>query len=258
MKFVLVAFAASLALESAQLQVKMLDNCNIYLKQIEEMALRPWCADQVITRELTAEAAGYLTKMTNHTSVSWLCRYPACGFFGMNHSWVKHVEREKFRCPQCGLEYLPWSVAKGQVMAQKVVTITCPITGDVMHLPVSWPSGAEDGWLLRAVEDKAAEIAPLAEFSAAIASENHAAIEDLAHKIGVPTAFSLLPWNSWAENAFDSVKYPPSQWLHLKQAGVWGAKMDLSPGKFVLFDDMPLLIKLLSQSVASGMQLSRM
>ena len=29
--------------------------------------------------------------MTNHTSVSWLCRYPACGFFGMNHSLVKHV-----------------------------------------------------------------------------------------------------------------------------------------------------------------------
>ena len=126
-----------------------------------------------------------------------------------------------------------------------------------MHLPLIWPSGAEDGWL-RAVEDKASEITPLSVFSAAIVSEKHAAIKELAHRIGVPTAFSLLPWNSWAENNFDSGHYPPSQWMHLKQAGVWVAKMDLSPRKFVLFDDLPLLIKLLSQWLVSGRQLSRM
>ena len=43
MKFVVVAFAASLALEVPQLQVKSLDNCNIYLKQIEDMALPLLC-----------------------------------------------------------------------------------------------------------------------------------------------------------------------------------------------------------------------
>ena len=75
MKFMATAFAASYALESEELQRKAADNCAIYVAQIKRAEEMPWRADLVLTRRMSADACGYLTKMTEHTSVSWLCRY---------------------------------------------------------------------------------------------------------------------------------------------------------------------------------------
>ena len=75
MKFMATAFAASYALESEELQRKAADNCAIYVAQIKRAEEMPWRADLVLTRRMSADACGYLTKMTEHTSVSWLCRF---------------------------------------------------------------------------------------------------------------------------------------------------------------------------------------
>ena len=115
-----------------------------------------------------------------------------------------------------------------------------------------WPAGAEDGFFLRAVEDKAEEYMSLLDFEGAVNTENHKKIEELAQRVGTPAVFAHIPWEAWIEDRLDSGHYPRSQWQHLKESGVWGAKMNLTSPDFKSFSDLPELISLLGQSLAAG------
>ena len=55
-----------------------------------------------------------------------------------------------------------------------------------------------------------------------------------------------------AEWKLEERTYPPSQWSHLKEKGVYGAFMDLKGPEFTPFTDLPVLIKLLAESLAGG------
>ena len=125
---------------------------------------------------------------------------------------------------------------------------------------MQWPAGAEDGWLLRQVELKANEVLGkhgMREFGAAVIAENHAKVDELMHKLGVPTSWRLLPWNPEVEWRLDSVAYPQSGWAHLRD-GVWGSRLNLRDPGFTPFTNMPELIALLGESLAFGKQLARM
>ena len=173
--------------------------------------------------------------------------------------WIKHATHNQWRCPCCALEYRPWSTARGQIEAQKVLTMTCPMSGETRYIPMIWPSGAEDGFLMRAVEDKAQEYISLDAFEAATTEQNLQKIEDLAQRVGAPKVFGHIAWEPWVEDRLDPGHYPRSQWQHLKDAGgVWGAKMDLTAPDFKAWSDMPELISLLGQSLAAGRRAARL
>ena len=123
--------------------------------------------------------------------------------------------------------------------------------------PMQWPYGAEDGWFLRQVEAKAAEVINLHEFSEAVNAENAAKIEELAQKVGIPATFALLPWRPQVEWRLDARTYPQEMYAHLKQSGIWGSFMDLQSPDFRIFEEVPELISLLGQSLAGGRVVSR-
>ena len=257
-KFAATAFAASLSQESQNLQDKAKQFCQEYLDAVEEGAANPLVADKCGAKVLCTEAVGYMNKLTEGIAVSWLCRFPDCGFYGMNSQWIRRVDAEKFRCPLCGLEYQPWSEARGQVPAQKVLSMLNPLTMETMHMPIVWPSGAEDSWLSKMVEAKAEEMVDLDIFDDAYMARNCRDIDTLVRKCGIPHFFSLQAWRDDAEWKLDERTYPPSQWQHLKEKGVYGAFLDLKDPNFTPFTDLPVLIKLLAEALAGGKQRARM
>ena len=123
--------------------------------------------------------------------------------------------------------------------------------------PMQWPYGAEDGWFLRQVEAKAAEVIDLHEFSDAINAENAAKIEELAQKVGIPSTFRNLAWRQTVEWRLDARTYPVENYAHLKQSGSWGSFMDLGSPEFRIFAEVPELIALLGESLAGGRAMSR-
>ena len=257
-KFAAAGFAASLSMESQNLQRKAKQFCDEYIEAVELGAANPLVADKCAAKVLCTEAIGYMNKVTQGIAVSWLCRFPACGFYGMNTQWIRKVDAEKFRCPMCGLEYQPWAESRGQVKAQKVLSIMCPLTLEVMHLPIVWPVGAEDSWLNKMVEAKAEELVDLDVFDDAFMSRNVKDLDALVRSCGIPDFFQLQPWRDDAEWKLDERTYPPSQWQHLKEKGVYGAFMDLKSPDFTPFTDLAVLIKLLAEALAGGKQRARM
>ena len=255
-KFASLAFAASLALESEALQKKAAEAYTDYVRVIEQGAANPRLADLQMGRTLRCDALSYLNKMTEHMVLSYLCRFPECGFFGMNSQWIKQIDREQFRCPICGGLYQPCSVAKGQVSAAKVISITSPITAEVMHIPCVWPQGAEDSYLSKLIEAKAEEVISIADFGEATSAGNCEAIDTYARQVGIPGIFSILPMQEKAKWKLDEGKFPPSQWRHLELKGVYGAMLDLK-SPFKTFDDFNELVVLMGHALAVGRKLAQ-
>ena len=73
------------------------------------------------------------------------------------------------------------------------------------------------------------------EFGEAVVSENHAKVEELMHRVGVPTSWRLLPRKPEVEWPLDTTANPESGWGHLR-GGVWWSQLDLKDPNFTLFE----------------------
>ena len=136
----------------------------------------------------------------------------------MNSQWIKAIDKEHFRCPICGGWYQPWAMSKGQVSASKVISITA--------------------------------------FGEATLTGNCEAIDNYARQVGIPSIFTRMAMEEKAKWKLDEVKYPPSQWRHLEQNGVYGAVLDLKT-PFKTFDDFNELVVLMGHALAVGRKLAQ-
>ena len=93
-----------------------------------------------------------------------MCRKSFCGYFGSNSDWVKHIERWKFRCPMCGYQHAPWATSDGgetgeaDVAAARILSVVCPETGTMKHIPTTNPATHDEQWLNKQIEIAALKI----------------------------------------------------------------------------------------------------
>ena len=199
-----------------------------YLANVNGEAADPCFQSSIDGQTLPAKDVAYLTTLATGLTVSFVCRSPSCLFYGQNHQWIKKIDSEQFRCPQCGMLYQPWSQAKGQFPAQKVLSMTCPRSGLTRCWPCKWPESAEDGWLNKMAEIHARDISTGDDLNAFI-SRTTISLSDLLDRVAVPIGFKKMEWNPAIEHMLHDATFPKSQWAHLKENGVWGDKLLVDP-----------------------------
>ena len=104
---------------------------------IERHIAEPWYIPSANAQMLSAEDAGYWSKVADGMYLSYLCRKKACMFFGGNNveTWIMSRSLCQFRCPMCGCLYNTGQPEEDEVIAKRVLTITDPRTGKVTHIP---------------------------------------------------------------------------------------------------------------------------
>jgi predicted RNA-binding Zn-ribbon protein involved in translation (DUF1610 family) len=159
---------------TAEEKVATDENCQQWLKRVEEMAEDPSMSCSVDARTLTATECSYLTRIADGWYISFICRMPTCMFFGMNDAltWVQEINKwgefsdSHFRCPRCGEEYKPTTAGKNQVKASFCMSITDPETGVVEHVPVTWPPSNDLAWINNQIEIHARQMETPADLDA--------------------------------------------------------------------------------------------
>ena len=114
--------------------------CNLVHRRtlmVERHIAEPWYIPSANAQMLSAEDAGYWSKVADGMYLSYLCRKKACMFFGGNHveTWIMSRSLCQLRCPMCGCLYNTGQPEEGEVIAKRVLTITDPLTGKVTHIP---------------------------------------------------------------------------------------------------------------------------
>ena len=222
----------------------------IYLEELDSVAFDPQSKTTSTGWTLKSEEAGYLTNITKTVTLSFMCRHTDCLFFGMNDQWIKCAQSEHFRCPQCGHMYKPWMTKSDLYPAQKVLTVTNPLTGQTSCFPCTWADTREDNWLNMMAEVEARKIETGADLNAFL-KKSAVSLSDFLARVAVPMCFKKLEWNPEIEDMLDSGKFPRTQWEHLKESGVHGMKLTFNPEQPV-FDSWAELIGLLAKVMAGA------
>ena len=81
-------------------------------------------------------------------------------FFGGNNveTWIKHRKSYHFRCPMCGYQHQPHATTLGDIAAKRVLTITDPLSGNLMHIATENPASEDDKFLNQMIEVTARDI----------------------------------------------------------------------------------------------------
>ena len=242
------AIAAS-SQENELVHAASLHVAEVYMKEIEQVANHPESQTSAAGWSLSATEAGYLTEVADGVTISFMCRDKTCLYYGMNDQWIKRVDSEHFRCPQCGKFYQPWTQANGEVCAQKVLHIVDPVTSVATVIPCEWPGEREDKWLNTMVEMRAREI-KTGEDLAKFMRQSAVDLSSLLTKVGTPLHFTRLDWSPGMEYKLTLPRFPESQWAHLK-SGVYGMKLPFA-ADMDIFTNFSELISLLANLLAGG------
>jgi hypothetical protein len=129
-------------------------------QEVEQCAKDPSYAPKTDARSMSAEEASYFAKVMEGIYFSYLCRKKNCMFFGGNNveTWIKEIKGYRFRCPLCGYKHSPWKTGSEDVPAKRVLTITSPLTGEVMHIPTENPVSEDEKWINNMIEATAQKI----------------------------------------------------------------------------------------------------
>ena len=217
-----VALGASFMRASKEVKDAMAKISQDYLLDVQHAAMQPGDGTRVSEGpKIGYTATTWLTQVSDNIWVSWVCR--SCRWFGLNHQWIRHADKEWYRCPHCGVRYQPWAWRPDWHDSQKAVTVQNPISGTSMSFGASWPNGEEDNWLARMVELKAkSQVVPegvnLTDFLCSTA----VSLDELLQKVSVPASFRIFPWNHQVENVLDERTYPKRHWAHLCASGYTG------------------------------------
>ena len=214
----------------------------------------------------TAEEASWLTSVNENFSLSFCCRNRQCLYYGPNHEWILHFDRQHHRCPRCLDEYKPWSEAKGQVPFQKVVVINDLFGtqgGDPHVFPAKWPGSEADSWLLSQAELYASKVvAPenMGEFY----NKSIEGVHALCKRIGTPKHMVRFTWNPAIEHRLAAAKWPREGelgWQRLKDGGFSGNILPTPPAgqAWQVFNEWHELIALIGNVIyCSQNMLSKM
>jgi hypothetical protein len=109
---------------------------------------------------MSAEETSYFTKVMEGIHLSYLCRKKNCMFFGGNNveTWIKLIKGYQFRCPFCGFKHSPWKTEPDDVEAKMVLTLTNPMTGQLMHIPTETSESQDEKWINNMIEATARDI----------------------------------------------------------------------------------------------------
>jgi hypothetical protein len=146
--------------------------------------------------------------------------------------------------------YQPFTQAKGQYPAQKVLSLADVKTGLTYSWPCKWPQSAEDGWLNKMAEVRARDIKTGDDLDDFL-MKTAVSLNELLERVAEPVGLKKLEWNPGIEHMLHSTKFPESQWAHLKANGVWGQKL-LVDMDTPVFDNWTELIGLLASVMAGG------
>ena len=222
----------------------------MYFAELDIVARDPISKTTSAGWTLKCEEAAYLTNVCKTISLSFVCRHTDCLFFGMNDQWIKCAQSEHFRCPQCGHMYKPWMTKSDLYPAQKVLTVTNPLTCQTWCFPCTWADTREDNWLNMMAEVEARNIETGADLNAFL-KKSAVSLSDFLARVAVPMCFKKLEWNTEIEHMLDSGKFPRTQWEHLKESGVHGMKLTFNPEQPV-FNGWPELIGMLAKVMAGA------
>ena len=88
--------------------------------------VRDCAGDETLVRSLDRQSyveSTWLTEVVVGLWISWTCRVIECRWFGANHMWMKRLGREKYRCPACGAEYVPFRMSDTLHKCQKALAV---------------------------------------------------------------------------------------------------------------------------------------
>ena len=151
-----MAAALCLAYENANEHAKLAYQkvLESWRDEVERCARDPSYAAATDARTMSAEEASYFSHVMKGVHWSYLCRKKQCMFFGGNNveTWIKANADYHFRCPMCGYLHQPWKTTSDDVPAARVLTVTHPLTGELMHIPTVNPTSEDEAWLNQMIE----------------------------------------------------------------------------------------------------------
>ena len=104
------------------------------LSCMETQCKKPFQIPAQMGWSISGHDAQHLTRITKHTTVSFICR--DCGYFGPD--WGQAVGKWWFRCYHCGAAYQPWKVGEGKSMYNRIFAFEDPVSNQVQVIPALW------------------------------------------------------------------------------------------------------------------------
>ncbi len=194
-----------------------------------------------------------LQNLLDNVTISNMCRHTKCLFYGPDDQWIKDVQSELIRCPQCGQVYRPDTSGKNITPAQQVISMKDPTTGETVCFATKRASANTSSrtWFAEMVSTESENIQPGDDLDTFVRKSVDSLHVFLA-SVAVRMCFKQLAWNSKIESVLNSATLPGSQWKHLKDHGVHGMKMPLAKATNDVFDNWKMLICLLANLLAAA------
>ncbi len=220
-----------------------------YKRELEKAAADISYATNVNARTLTDMEASYLTVVGEGVTMSFVCRFPDCLFFGRNDAmtWPQEFAHYWFRCPRCGRLHSPGSTKKGQIdKLAYVIMLVDPETQAVSHIPTVWPPSEEKQWLNNMIELQARDIQTPSDLDAWY-NRSKLDLHLLIEREQTPKQFQRFEWDSGLEFMMSKYNFAP-----IKERGFfYGAHLDRATAEGSLFSNWTELISLCANVVAS-------
>jgi hypothetical protein len=220
-----------------------------YMQELERAASDPTVATKMQCQRITATEASYLTEVFKGVTLSFVCRYPDCLFFGQNDglTWPEQFGHYHFRCPACGKDAKATSTAKNQIAnLAYVLMMVDPHTGEVTHIPCTWPPSEEQNWLNRQIEATALNIKTEQDV-VAWREGAKANLSELLNKQRVSEHFRQYPWKPENEHMMTKFNFAP-----IKERGYYiGAHLSREVAEGPLYSNWTELIGMCANYVAA-------
>jgi hypothetical protein len=187
------AFVASVA-KNPFMQAAAKFCTNEYFKAVDSEAARPTSVPEHKARTLSSSEAQFLDRLTDSFAVLFCCRNKDCMMASRSTDWLRSTVRHQFACPACHQKYRPWVQSEGRSEAQRAILIRDPITTAWSVFPASWPSTAEDNWLMSMAEAYARDVQCPESLSQFVAGQA-VRLSDLLARIGTaaPEGLQFVP-----------------------------------------------------------------
>jgi len=214
---------------------------------------------------MTSEERSYLTFVTKNIAICYVCRYPECGFFGMNNveTWVKNASSYHFRCPACGLQYQPWVEKFGKKKTIEALPFNKVLVFTNVHennkqtiVPCWWPETCDDEWLGAQAEIHARNIQTPEDLDNFL-NKNVVDLSEVMERAGRPwKGFNLMRLTDEARVQLDSASGYGGSYGKQLENGFYGLMCTQEEKKAPVFKDWGTLIALIGNLVAVGKTLT--
>ena len=257
MKAAAAAFALAFEEANKYEQQAMESVVHDWMKEVSKCADDPSYAPTTDARTMTAYEASYFSSLGHGIFWSYLCRKKACQFFGPNNAatWIQSKGRYWFRCPMCGYQHMPWADNDVvDVQAKRVLTITDPLTGNLMHIPCENPNSQDEKFIHNMIEVAARDIKTETDVQAWYSKSTGDVQKWLKNQS------SCRSWEKFPYSAEKHVAYvDPKGWdatVQIERGWVMGSRLTAADTARVPFADFNGLVSVFANYVAASKAMS--